>query len=121
VLLVEDEDAVRTLSRLILQSSGYTVLEARDGQEGVWVAQQHPGPIHLLVTDLVMPRLSGRRLADLLTEARPHLRVLFLSGYLHETTLQHGVPAAGVALLQKPFSPISLARKVREVLDAKEH
>jgi PAS domain S-box-containing protein len=121
VLLVEDEDAVRTLSRLILQASGYTVLEARDGQEGVWVAQQHPGPIHLLVTDLVMPRMSGWRLADVLTEARPRLRVLFLSGYTEAALLRHGVPAAGVALLQKPFSPIGLARKVREVLDAQEH
>jgi two-component system cell cycle sensor histidine kinase/response regulator CckA len=120
VLLVEDEDAVRALSRLILQSSGYTVLEARDGQEGAWVAQQHPGPIHLLVTDLVMPRMSGRRLAEVLTEAWPHLRVLFLSGYTDELLLQHGVPDTGFAFLQKPFSPISLARKVREVLDAKE-
>jgi PAS domain S-box-containing protein len=120
VLLVEDEDAVRTLSRLILQSGGYTVLEARDGQEGVRVAQQHPGLIHLLVTDLVMPRMSGRQLAEVMTEARPHLQVLFLSGYTDEAVFQHGVLDAGVAVLQKPFSPIGLARKVREVLDAKE-
>jgi CheY-like chemotaxis protein len=118
VLLVEDEGAVRTLSRMILQSSGYAVLEARDGQEGVWVAQQHAGAIHLLVTDLVMPRMSGRRLADLLVEARPGLRVLFLSGYTDEAVVRHGGLGASHAFLQKPFTPMSLARKVREVLDA---
>jgi PAS domain S-box-containing protein len=120
VLLVEDEDAVRTLSRLILESNGYTVLEARDGQEGVWVGQQHPGPIHLLVTDLVMPRMSGRQLADRLTQARPHMRVLFISGYTDEAAMRQGVLEPDLDFLQKPFSPISLARKVREVLDAKE-
>ncbi|HEV8582940.1 MAG TPA: PAS domain S-box protein [Thermoanaerobaculia bacterium] len=120
LLLVEDEDSVRAFSRLVLQSSGYTVLEARDGQEGVWVAQQHPGPIHLLVTDLVMPRMSGRQLADLLARTRPHLRILFMSGYTGETVMHHGMPEADLAFLQKPFSPLSLARKVREVLDAEE-
>jgi PAS domain S-box-containing protein len=119
VLLVEDEEAVRTLARLALQSSGYTVLEARDGQEGVWVAQQHPGPIHLLVTDLVMPRMSGRQLSNLLAEARPGLRVLLVSGYTDEAVVSHGVGEAGVAFLQKPFSPTTLAQKVREVLDQK--
>ncbi len=118
VLLVEDEDSVRTLSRLVLQSSGYTVLEARDGQEGLRVAQQHPGPIHVLVTDLVMPRMSGRQLADVVSQARPGVRVLFLSGYTDEAMAQHGALEAGLAFLQKPFSPISLVRKVREVLDA---
>jgi nitrogen-specific signal transduction histidine kinase/CheY-like chemotaxis protein len=120
VLLVEDEDAVRALSKLVLQSSGYTVLEARDGQEGVWVAQQHQGPIHILVTDLVMPRLSGQQLAVLLVQARPHLRVLFMSGYTDEAVLRHGVFEADAAFLQKPFNAIGLARKVREVLDAEE-
>jgi PAS domain S-box-containing protein len=118
VLLVEDEDSVRTLSRLVLQSSGYTVLEARDGQEGAVVAQQHPGPIHVLVTDLVMPRMSGRQLADVVSQARPGVRVLFLSGYTDEAMAQRGAIEAGLAFLQKPFSPISLVRKVREVLDA---
>ena len=121
VLLVEDEDAVRTLSRIVLQSSGYRVLEARDGQEAVWVAQQHPGPIDILVTDLVMPRMSGRQLADLLAQARPHTRVLFMSGYTDEAVTRHGVLEAGAAFLQKPFSPIGLARKVREVLDAEQN
>jgi PAS domain S-box-containing protein len=117
VLLVEDEDAVRALARLVLQTSGYTVLEARDGQDGMWVAQQHASPIHLLVTDLVMPRMSGRQLADLLVRERPGLRVLFMSGYTDEVMLSHGVGAAGVSFLQKPFSPSGLAQRVREVLD----
>jgi len=117
VLLVEDEDAVRALSRLVLQSSGYTVLEARDGQEAVWVAQQHQGPIHILVTDLVMPRMSGRQLADLLAKTMPRMRILFMSGYTDEAMLRHGVLEASVAFLQKPFTPGGLARKVREVLD----
>jgi PAS domain S-box-containing protein len=119
VLLVEDEVAVRTLVRLALQSSGYTVLEARDGQDGVWIAQQHSGPIHLLVTDLVMPRMGGRQLADLLVRDRPGLRVLFISGYTDDAVLSHGVGEGGTAFLQKPFSPIGLAQKVREVLDQK--
>jgi CheY-like chemotaxis protein len=120
VLLVEDEDAVRTLSRLVLQSSGYTVLEARDGQDGVEVAGRHPGPIHLLVTDLVMPRMSGPQLADALAGSRPRLRALFVSGYSDEAVVRHGGLEAGHPFLQKPFSPMSLARKVREVLDAKD-
>ncbi|MBI3411063.1 MAG: PAS domain S-box protein [Planctomycetes bacterium] len=120
VLLVEDEDAVRTLSRLVLQSNGYTVLEARDGLEAIRVAQRHQGPIHILVTDLVMPRMSGRQLADLLAQARPHARVLFMSGYTDETVLRHGVPEVSVAFLQKPFNPIDLAWKVREVLDSEK-
>ena len=98
VLLAEDEDAVRALSRIVLQASGYEVLEARDGQEGVWVAQQHSGPIHLLVTDLVMPRKSGRQLADELVRERPRLRVLFMSGYTDEVMLSHGVGAGGAFL-----------------------
>lgn len=118
VLLVEDEDSLRSLVRLVLQSSGYLVLEARDGREAVRLAQQHPGPIHLLVTDLVMPGMSGRQLAELLAQAKPHMRILFMSGYTDEAV--HGVVEAGVAFLQKPFNPMELARKVREVLDAEE-
>ncbi|MEO2091664.1 MAG: PAS domain S-box protein, partial [Gemmataceae bacterium] len=118
VLLVEDEESVRDLVRIILRSNGYTVLEARDGQDGLDVARRLAGRIDLLVTDLVMPRLSGRRLAEQLTTARPGLRVLFLSGYAED---EAGPPIArgpDVAFLQKPFTPASLARKVREVLDA---
>jgi PAS domain S-box-containing protein len=120
ILLVEDEDAVRTLSKMVLQSSGYTVLEARDGQEAARIAQQHQGAIDLLLTDVVMPRMSGRQLADLLRKARPRLRILLLTGYTDEAVLRHGESEAGVALLQKPFTPISLAQKVRKVLEEEE-
>jgi two-component system cell cycle sensor histidine kinase/response regulator CckA len=113
ILLVEDEDAVRSLSRLALQASGYTVLEARNGHEGFFVAQQHAGPIHLLITDVVMPRVSGRQLVELLTPHRPQMRTLFISGYTNEALDFE----ADACFLHKPFTPMSLARKVREVLD----
>jgi PAS domain S-box-containing protein len=117
ILLVEDQDAVRTFARHVLLMGGYTVLEARDGEEGLRVAQQHRGPIHLLVTDVVMPQMSGRQLAELLTRDRPELRVLFVSGYAGEAITRSAAPEAGGAFLQKPFNPVRLARKVREVLD----
>jgi PAS domain S-box-containing protein len=118
VLLVEDEAGVRNLSRFVLASNGYTVLEARGGAEALAVAETHPGGIDLLVTDVVMPGTSGRQLADALHLVRPATRVLFMSGYTDEAVLRHGVTDASPAFLQKPFSPIGLARKVREVLDA---
>jgi PAS domain S-box-containing protein len=118
VLLVEDDENVRTLSRLALQSWGYTVLEARNGQEAISVAGHYAGTIHLLVTDVVMPGMNGRRLAELLVGARPRLRVLLMSGHSEETVLRHGALEAGSAFLEKPFSPIDLARRAREVLDA---
>jgi CheY-like chemotaxis protein len=117
ILLVEDQDAVRTFARHVLLAQGYTVLEARDGEEAFRLAQQRQGPIHLLVTDVVMPRMSGRHLAELLTRDRPGLRVLFMSGYAEEAITRSEVPEAGRAFLQKPFNPVRLARKVREVLD----
>jgi PAS domain S-box-containing protein len=117
ILLVEDQDAVRTFARHVLLTGGYTVLEARDGEEGLRVAQQRQGPIHLLVTDVVMPRMSGRKLAELLTRDRPELRVLFVSGYADEAVTCSGMPEGCGAFLQKPFNPARLARKVREVLD----
>jgi PAS domain S-box-containing protein len=117
ILLVEDQDAVRTFARHVLLAGGYTVLEARDGEEAFRVAQQRQGPIHLLVTDVVMPRMGGRQLADLLARERPEIRILFISGQADEAMTCYGVPEAGGAFLQKPFNPVRLARKVREVLD----
>jgi PAS domain S-box-containing protein len=117
ILLVEDQDAVRNFARHVLLAGGYTVLEARDGEEAFRVAQQCRGPIHLLVTDVVMPRMSGPHLAELLARDRPQLRVLFVSGYADEAITRCGVPGAGSAFLQKPFNPARLAGKVREVLD----
>ncbi|MBV8316345.1 MAG: PAS domain-containing protein, partial [Planctomycetaceae bacterium] len=117
VLLVEDEDAVRALARHILSSCGYTVLEAADGREAVRVAEQHPERIDLVVSDVVMPYLGGRQLVERLAALKPGTRVLFLSGYTDDAVVRHGVLEAEYAFLQKPFTPSSLAQKVRDVLD----
>jgi PAS domain S-box-containing protein len=117
VLLVEDEDGVRHLARRTLEMAGYTVLEAAHGGEGVRVAERHAGPIHLLVSDVVMPEMGGRLLAERLAAARPGLKVLFLSGYTDDAVVRHGVFGSEVNFLQKPFTPAGLARKVREALD----
>ena len=117
ILLVEDDETVRTLVRTVLRKNGYTVLEAGDGGEALVVAERHTGPIHLLLTDVVVPQLGGRRLADRLVALRPELRVLFTSGYTDDEVVRRGVFEAETSLLQKPFSPETLARKVREVLD----
>lgn len=118
VLLVEDEDAVRSLTRLALQRKGYRVLEARHGEEALMIAKEHKGPIDLLLTDLVMPRLGGRQLAEQLLQTHPRLKVLYVSGYMDDAIIRQGLMTASTAFLQKPFSPEALAHKVREVLDS---
>jgi PAS domain S-box-containing protein len=117
VLLAEDAASVRAVTRQILERQGYTVLEAPSGRAAVDIAAKRRGGIHLLLTDVVMPEMSGRQLADQLAELRPEIKVLFISGYTDDSVVRHGVLEAGVAYLQKPFTPDSLARKVREVLD----
>jgi CheY-like chemotaxis protein len=117
VLLVEDEEGVRKLARRTLEMAGYQVLEASHGGEGVRVAEKHPGPIHLLVSDVVMPEMGGRLLAERLAASRPGIKVLFLSGYTDDAVVHHGVLGSEVNFLQKPFSPAGLARKVREALE----
>jgi len=117
VLLVEDDDAVRALAAEILTQQGYTVLEAKNGPEALRLCQGHSGPLDLLATDVVMPRMSGLRLADRLRAVRPQVKVLFISGYPDEALGEHGVQASDIVLLQKPFAPATLSRKVREVLD----
>ena len=117
VLLVEDEPALRAVARRVLQRQGYTVLEAADGDAALALVATHQGPLDLLVTDVVMPGLSGRDLADRLTAARPDLRVLFVSGYSGEALAHHGILDPDLAYLEKPFNPDALAIKVREVLD----
>ncbi|AMV25356.1 Blue-light-activated protein [Gemmata sp. SH-PL17] len=118
LLLVEDEDGVRALARHVLRGCGYTVLEARDGIEALRVAGEHRGRIHLLLTDVVMPRMNGRQLAERLAELVPSIQVLFLSGYTDDAVVRHGILEAEVAFLQKPFTPGALAAKVRGILDA---
>jgi len=120
LLLVEDESSVRHASGQFLSRSGYTVLEASDGADALRVSRQHSGPIHLMITDVVMPRMAGPKLAELLADERPDMKVLFVSGYAEKTVLQHGTVDLTTGFLQKPFSLKVLARKVREVLEASE-
>jgi CheY-like chemotaxis protein len=117
VLLVEDEESVRAAMRDALRSHGYTVLEAGNGVEALEVCGQHRGKVQVLVSDVVMPRMGGRELAERLKGLYPGLRVLLVSGYTEDAAIRHGVQVAETAFLQKPFTPGALARKVREVLD----
>ncbi|HYK82680.1 MAG TPA: PAS domain S-box protein [Gemmatimonadales bacterium] len=117
VLLVEDAAPVRTLARRSLEAWGYTVLDAPDPEVALTVATGHRGGIDLLVTDVVMPGMSGRELAERLGPERPQMKVLYTSGYTDDAMVRQGVLTAGVAFLQKPFVPETLARKVRQVLD----
>ena len=117
VLLVEDEDAVRALAREVLRRHGYVVLEARHGVDALRIAERHGDDIHLMVTDIVMPHMSGRDLAERLSSTRPGMKVLFMSGYT-DHALMHRELTPGSAFLQKPFTPEGFARKVRSVLDA---
>lgn len=118
VLLVEDAMAVQELAAIVLKNQGFTVLIASSGQEALRLAEEYQGEIHLLFTDLVMPGMNGKELADTLTEMRPKLKVLFTSGYADRTLARHSVSEKQIAFIEKPFSPHALVRKVREVLDA---
>ena len=117
VLLVEDEAMVRSLVRNVLQLHGYTVLEARDAEDALRLSAEHAGLIDLLLTDVVMPGVSGRELAERLAPRRPEMRVLFMSGYTDDAVVRHGVFAAGQGFIQKPFSSTALAERVRKLLD----
>jgi CheY-like chemotaxis protein len=117
ILLVEDEDLVRQVARRILEIRGYTMLEAASGPDALQVSQKTQGPIHLMLTDVVMPGMSGGETAELLQRQRPELKVLFMSGHTENSIVHHGVLDPGVAFIQKPFRSELLVRKVRQVLD----
>jgi nitrogen-specific signal transduction histidine kinase/ActR/RegA family two-component response regulator len=118
ILLVEDEAGVRRVARDVLRSKGYRVLEAADGQDALRIAESEPGRIHLLVTDMIMPLISGRELAHRIQERDRNIRVIFMSGYTDDVIAYHGDLGTDTDFLQKPFAPEVLARMVRTVLDA---
>jgi PAS domain S-box-containing protein len=117
ILLVEDQDGVRDLARVILEECGYKVLSTQNGGEAVRVCYEFVDVIELLFTDVVMPKMSGRQLTDLLVPFRPNMKVLYMSGYTDDTMVRHGIQDVGMNFLAKPFTPLALTRKVREVLD----
>ena len=108
---------MRAIACEILEEHGYRVIEAAGAHEAIEIAQRHPEPIHLLVTDVVMPKMNGRALAELLVRARPELRVLYMSGYTDDVIAHHGVLAPGTLLIEKPFTVLALLRRVGEALE----
>jgi CheY-like chemotaxis protein len=117
ILLVEDERALRGLGRRILAAAGYRVLEAESGQDAIALLAAHDGPVHLLLTDVVMPGMNGRELADRVKAERPELRVLYTSGHTNDAIFRHGVLDDPRHFLAKPYRPAQLKAKVRELLD----
>jgi two-component system, cell cycle sensor histidine kinase and response regulator CckA len=118
VLLVEDEKGVRELAREYLEMTGYTVIQAEDGAAALELATKHSGPIHLLMTDVVMPGISGRELAERVKKIRPEIKILYMSGYTDQSVVHHGILESDAVLLQKPFTLPTLASKLREILAA---
>jgi CheY-like chemotaxis protein len=117
VLLAEDDEALRALGARVLVALGYKVLLARTGREALRIVADHRGPIDLIATDVVMPEMNGSQLVEKVLEARPDIRVLFMSGYTDDEVMRRGVIDGQTAFLQKPFTPDLLAHKIREVLD----
>ena len=120
ILLAEDEDTVRRLTRTFLANWGYQILEARHGGEGVALCRNHQGPIHLLITDILMPQMGGRELAQEARLLHPEIKVLFISGYTDDMLILEGIKVEGTPFLQKPFTLQELGSTVREVLDRTE-
>jgi PAS domain S-box-containing protein len=117
ILLVEDEEILRMLMTEVLEANGYSVFKATDSETAILFCEGHQGPIHLLLTDVVMPGIGGRALAEQLVAIRPDMRVLYMSGYTSDSIVHNGVLDEEMSFLQKPFTPASLAQKVREVLE----
>jgi two-component system cell cycle sensor histidine kinase/response regulator CckA len=117
ILLVEDQEQVRVVAESILKRNGYRVLVAQGAGDALLLCERHPGAIDLLLTDVVMPQMSGAELAKRVAVTRPDTKVLCMSGYTDDSIVRHGVLESGMAFLQKPFTPESLTRKVRLVLD----
>jgi two-component system cell cycle sensor histidine kinase/response regulator CckA len=117
VLIVEDDDSLRKLTRTVLKQRGYKILEAENGEDALRISKEHEGSIDLMITDVVMPKMSGKETAERLQPLHPQMKVIYMSGYTDDAIVHHGVLAAGLNFLEKPFSLEGLARKVREVLD----
>jgi two-component system, cell cycle sensor histidine kinase and response regulator CckA len=118
ILLVEDEEALCEFAAKVLEGYGYKVLKCKNGEDALRIEQQYKEPIDLLLTDVVMPKVSGREVSERLNLLRPKMKVMYMSGYTDDAIVRHGILEAGASFLQKPFTPDSLARKVREVLDS---
>jgi CheY-like chemotaxis protein len=119
ILLTEDEEMVRNLARESLKMHGYNVLDAANAEEAILICQQYKGPIHLLLTDVVMPRMSGGELAEQLVKLRPDMRVLYMSGYPDRSIVHHGILDGDINFIGKPFTPNALMLKVAQVLQQK--
>jgi len=117
ILIVEDEEDVLTLSGRILSRQGYTVLETTNGSEALRICKEEKQPIHLILTDVVMPQMSGRELIERCREVRQDFKAIYMSGYTDNTVTHHGILERGMNYIQKPFTVDGLIRKVREVLD----
>jgi len=120
LLIVENESAIRTLLQVALSRNGYTVLTAESGREALELVRNHTGTIHLLITDVIMPDMDGPELVRHLSTIRPDTRTLFMSGYMDDTLGERGILATNANFIQKPFSPRTIAQRVREILDGVE-
>lgn len=120
LLIVENESAIRNLLQVALKRNGYTVLAAESGREALELVRNHTGAIHLLITDVIMPDMDGPELVRHLSTIRPDTRTLFMSGYMDDTLGERGILATSANFIQKPFSPRTIAQRVREILDGVE-
>ncbi len=117
ILLVEDEEFLRSMLRTVLEGSGYIVLEAAWATDALTISECYHGPIHLLLTDLIMPKMNGTHMAELIKMFRPGIRILFMSGYSGEVVVKHGLDESRADFIQKPFTPTQLSNKLRSLLE----